>query len=217
VGVDNSIVDAYNAANGTSFQAFPDSTFKMVSNQISIPAGQHYGTTSVQIFQSKLDPTVSYMLPVSITDAGGKQMSSNQNTIYYNVIGNPIAGNYNQEWLRWNGLTGAPPDPATVPPNFDVPLSATFAPVSPTTVSVASNTGVSYLISFTNNGGVLSNFTVAFPTDPNDGGSAAANGITITAGPNIITADPTTKTYDLWFNYNNSSGSPRVIEDKYTP
>jgi hypothetical protein len=157
------------------------------------------------------------MLPISITDAGGKQMSSNQNTIYYNVIGNPIAGNYNQEWLRWNGLTGAPPDPATTPPTFDVPLTGTFAPVNPTTISVSSNTGVAYLVSFTNTGGVLSNFTVAFPTDPNDPGSAAANGITITSGPHIILADPVNKKYDFWFNYLNGAGAARVIEDKFTP
>src|SRR6185369_7127829 len=95
LGVDNSVIAAYNTANGTNFQAVPTNAFKLVSSSVTIPGGLQYtGSTILWIFQNKLDPAVSYLLPVAITDGGGKGLSSNQNIIYYNVIGNVLAGNY---------------------------------------------------------------------------------------------------------------------------
>jgi hypothetical protein len=208
IGLDNTQITTYNAANGTKFQPFPAGSFKIVNPIITIPAGQHYGTTTIQVYQNKLDPSISYILPVSITDASGKQLSSNQNTIFYNVIGNPIAGNYTHEWIRWNNATG------TGTPAFDQTFSDVFAPVTSTTAAVQSGTGVVYLVSFTNTNGVLSNFTVAFPSDPSDPGSAAFNGITITAGPTIVLADPVNRTFTFTFTYLNSGGAARVIIDK---
>src|ERR1041385_1496228 len=85
IGLDNSVIAAYNAANGTNFQPFPANAFQIVNNKITIPGGlEHTGTSTVWIFQNKLDPSVSYILPVAITDGGGKALSSNQNVIYYN-------------------------------------------------------------------------------------------------------------------------------------
>src|SRR4029079_19348225 len=103
LGVDNSVIAAYNAGNGTNFQPFPTNAFKLVSNTVTITGGvEHTGTTTLWIFQNKLDPTISYMLPVAITDGGGKGLSSNQNIIYYNIIGNPLAGNYVTVGTRYN-------------------------------------------------------------------------------------------------------------------
>jgi uncharacterized protein DUF1735 len=211
LGVDNTVIDAYNTANGTHYLPLPANAYKIFDTKVTIPAGQHYGSTTLEIYQANVDPTLSYMLPVTIVDGGGKSLSSNQNIIYYNIIGNPIAGAYTHEWIRWNNATG------TGTPAFDQTYPDGFTAVNPTTISVYSGTGTLYLVSFTNTNGVLSNFTVAFPTDPANDGSPAFNGITITSGPTITLADPINHKYEFTFNYNNSSGSPRVIIDKFAP
>ena len=189
IGVDNSAITAYNTANGTNFQPFPANAFKIVNNSITIPGGQqHYGTTTVWVFQNKLDPTISYMLPVSITDGGGKKLSSNQNTIYYNVIGNPLAGNYNQNFYRWNGTSDT-----TTPPNSTVftnqpvviaPITATsiLLPESYLQTFVGSTAGIT--LSFTNTAGVLSNFSVSL--DPTTAAGLASGGFTVVTPPKLV-------------------------------
>jgi hypothetical protein len=207
LGVDAAKIAAYNAANGTSFQAFPANAFKLISNQVTVPAGQHYGTTTLEIYQNKLDPTVSYMLPISITDGGGKSLSSNQNTIYYNVIGNPIAGTYTEEWIRWNATdtTGAPTY------HFSGDLNS-FKPESPTQVFVESvDNGAQFHISFTNNNGVLSNFQVTLDPASYDNFGAA----TITTAPKLLIADPVRGVYRIFFQYNLSSGAARSIIEEF--
>ncbi|HEY2349688.1 MAG TPA: hypothetical protein VGH64_11755, partial [Puia sp.] len=67
---------------------------------------------------------------------------------------------------------------------------------------------VNYVLTFTNTAGVLSNFAVSF-----DAASVTAAGITITGGPTIITADPTTGSYKFNFTYDNGAGGLRNITD----
>ena len=119
------------------------------------------------------------------------------------MIGNPIAGAYSQHWIRYNGadtVTGtkvADKDEGTV----------LFSPVDNTTVSVVSNgTGETDVISFANNAGVLSNFSVSIP--PVAG---------ITVGPGVVeSADPVLGIYRIYFTYVNGSGAPRCIINIYT-
>jgi hypothetical protein len=100
--------------------------------------------------------------------------------LIFTLIGNPIAGSYTHEWLRWNGQTGA----GTGPPTFDDIYTDVFAPIDGTTVSVSSETGTLYIIGFTDTNGVLSDFHVSFPSS--GPGSADAVGITITSGPDVV-------------------------------
>jgi uncharacterized protein DUF1735 len=130
IGVDNAVIPPYNSANGKNFQPFPANAFKLISNQVTIPAGQHYGTTTVEIYQNKLDGSLDYLLPISITDGGGKNLSSNQNTIYYNVIGNPYAGNYNYEGYFYHPSSPrALPNPNGPSPKSLVAISSTIVQV----------------------------------------------------------------------------------------
>ena len=187
LGLDNTAITAYNSANGTNFQPFPTNAFKFVSSTITINGGlEHYGTTTVWIFQDKLDPSVSYLLPVAITDAGGKSMSSNQNIIYYNVIGNPLAGNYLQSFYRRNGTTDT-----TTAPNSTVFVNqpVIIAPITATTVLLPESyletfVGVGVNLSFTNSGGVLSNPTVSLDAGAIAG--LAAGGFTVVTPPTLV-------------------------------
>jgi len=144
------------------------------------------------------------MIPISIKTAAGVTISGNLGTIYLHQIGNPIAGAYTHEWIRYNNVGG------TGTPAYDQTYSDVFSPLNGTTISAQSGTGVNYVLSFTNTGGVLSNFQVAF-----DAASVTASGITITGGPTIIVADPVNRKYQFNFTYNNASGSPRNITDKF--
>ena len=189
LGIDNDAITAYNAANGTNYQPFPTDAFTLASNTVDIAAGDHYGTTSVQMIGHLLDPTISYMLPIAITDGGGKSLSSNQNIIYYNVIGNPIAGSYTWDFYRWNATDSL----GALSSLSFMGATVSFVADDPTTIEVP--TGYfdqqNYVIHFDNNAGVLSNFTVK----PSDAmlSSFASNGITITDGPTLTYVDPVAK------------------------
>jgi len=189
------------------FKAFPSDAFAFPVTTGTIKSGHRLDTFWVVFNHDNLDPTQSYMLPITITAAPGVTISGNMNTIYFHIIGNPLAGSYSSEWIRYNQGT------ATGTPDYDELDNTTFIPVSPTTVSIPSGTGVNYQLSFVNTNGVLSNFTVAFPDS--GPGSASDNSITITSGPTIITADPVNKVFEFNFTYNNSAGAARNITDKF--
>ncbi|HLZ88977.1 MAG TPA: DUF1735 domain-containing protein [Puia sp.] len=209
--VDQQALTNYNAGGpATVFEMFPDSTFSFPTKTGTIKAGHRLDTFWVIFHPSMVDPTHSYMLPISISSASGTTISGNMGTIYFHAVGNPLAGQYNQEWIRYNNATG------TGTPAYDLQVGpSSFIPITPTEITVTSGTGMAYILDFTNTGGVLSNFSVSFPSSGN--GSATANGITITGGPTIVLADGVNKKFTFNFTYNNSAGSARNITDIFTP
>ena len=228
VGVDNSAIAAYNAANGTNFQPFPTNAFKFVSNTVTIPGGLEYtGTTTVWIFQNKLDPTISYMLPVAITDGGGKGLSSNQNIIYYNVIGNLLAGNYKMDFYRWN-VTGVGAADTTTAPNggFFEDEPVVIGPISATTILLPEDyletfVGVGVNLSFTNTNGVITNPQVSL-----DAAALKAitdGGFTLLTPPKLvgyqIVGNASTKfagtTFRIYMDIVNSGGNTRTVIDNF--
>lgn len=205
VGVNDAARTAYNGSSDIQYLPFPDGSYSLDTPTVTIKAGTRVATVHVSFKPSLIDPTKSYLLPISITDASGNAISGNFNTIYLHQVGNPIAGSYTQEWIRYNTAT------QTGTPAFDQTFGATFIPISPTEISVDSGTGVTYLLSFTNDNGVLSDFQVQF--DPQ---SVTNAGITIDEGPKIIVADPINHKFEFNFRYTNSAGSPRNITDKFS-
>jgi len=102
---DAAALAAYNAANptGPQYQKMPDSIYSFTQTSVTIKAGQSYSDlVKFVVYPSKIDITKSYMFPISITNASGVTISGNFGTIYYHVIGNPLAGNYNVLFSRWN-------------------------------------------------------------------------------------------------------------------
>jgi hypothetical protein len=207
IGYDAAALASYNARGGLQYQKFPDSIYKLPTTKVTIKAGTRAVAIPLIMYTSKIDPTTNYMLPVTIMDASGVTPSGNFGTIWFHLIGNPIAGSYTHEWIRWNNATG------TGTPTFDQIYGDAFSPIDPNTIAVQSGTGVTYIVHFDGtNINNLSNFQASF--DPAD---VAAAGITITSGPTVVLADPVNKKYTFTFNYTNSAGSPRVIQDKFTP
>lgn len=205
LAIDQAAIVAYNAANPTQYVLFPDSIFNFSSKEITIKKGNNYSDLiPLIVFPSKIDPTKNYLLPISVKGVpAGSTVSGNFGTIFYHFIGNPIAGPYTQQWIRYNNAAG------TGTPVYNTTSSTSFAPLSPTSISVASGTGTVYILSFTNTNGVLSDFQVSI--DP-----ASVGTLTITSGPTIKVADPIGGKYEFNFTYNNSAGSARNITDKFS-
>ena len=196
----------------SQYAKFPDSTYAFTTTTVTVKAGQNYSAlVPFIVHPSKIDPTQSYMFPISITAGGGATISGNFGTIYYHVIGNPIAGSYSWDWTRWNNSDGS----GSPTSSSFTGQPAVFSPDNPTQVEVYSGyfQQARYVITFTNNGGVLSNFQVTL--NPDDVKSElTANGITVTEGPTIITADPVNHVYK--FHYSVSTGTAfRYLIDKY--
>lgn len=206
IGVNDAARNAYNANSAVQFQPFPAGTFSLASNSVTIHAGTRIATVTVHFRPSLIDPTQSYMLPLTITDASGNTISGNFNTIYLHQIGNPIAGSYSWDFTRYNNAqgTGTPSSLSFIGGN------TTFIPTSPTNIEVRSGyyNQPRYEVSFTNNNGVLSNFQVSLNAD--DVKYMNDNGITIVSGPTILAADPVNHVFEFQYTTN-----ARYIIDKY--
>ncbi len=215
----------YNAANGTTYQPFTASMYRIVTPVVTIPKGQNYATATVEVYSKNgFDPTVSYLLPVSIIDASGKNLSSNQNTKYYHVIGNPLAGNYTWNFTRFNSSDTNSAQNASSFVGHTVNIGAASAsslllPDSYLQTFVGATAGVT--LSFTNNNGVFSNFQVAFDAGTKSG--LASGGFTVLVNPilvgyNIVGTAATKyagSSFRTYFSLLNSSGGTRTLIDNF--
>ena len=163
------------------------------------------------VFPSKVDPSLNLLLPISIkTVPDGSTISTDFGTIYYHFIGNPLAGAYIWDFTRFNASdsTGA---------NSGHSVGTTsFAPDDPTTIEVPSGyfTQPRYVLTFDNNGGVLSNFQVSL--NAADVATMHTNGVDVGSAPVIIAADGVNKSFEFqWTATVLASGAPRYILDKF--
>lgn len=71
LAIDTAFLNAYNASNGTSYTLLPDSDYSATSLSLSIPAGQRLDSVEVTFNIGKIDtdPSISYVLPFTITSA----------------------------------------------------------------------------------------------------------------------------------------------------
>lgn len=86
MGVNDTLRTAYNSANQDQYDALPDSAFSFPVKTGTIAAGQRLDTLRVYFFQSKINTTKNYMLPISIKDAQGETISGNFGSIYFHTI-----------------------------------------------------------------------------------------------------------------------------------
>lgn len=84
VAVDPAALAAYNTANKTSFVLLPPADYTIPSLKITIPANQNSANLTINVNTSAVDPTQQYILPLTIVDGGGQQIS-NYKTVLYNI------------------------------------------------------------------------------------------------------------------------------------
>lgn len=210
---DTALISAYNTANPQyPIKPLPDSCYSIASPiTVTIPAGYRIGRIPLKLYPARINSTVSYGMPFRITAVTGKGpsllISPNAGSLLYTFIGNPIAGAYTQEYIRYNtaGKTGTPVADQITP-------GALFTPVTPTEITATSGIGVTYDLKFTSTNGVpdTGSFKLSLVAS-----SVTSAGITISSGPTIVTADPVTGKYEFNFQYINSAGAARNITDKF--
>lgn len=81
LAVDAAALTKYNSVNGTDYTMIPSEGYSLVSNKVTIPAGQRKVKFPIRINTRRLDPTKSYALPISVTDGGGYTISGNFGTL----------------------------------------------------------------------------------------------------------------------------------------
>ncbi|WP_426669711.1 DUF1735 domain-containing protein [Mucilaginibacter sp. McL0603] len=215
IGVDNTLVTTI---NGINYIPIPADAY-VLPTKVTIPAGKNNATTTVIINITKLDPTLSYLLPVKIVSSTPSlPIAANLNVHYFHIIGNDFAGAYLQDFIR-------------TPPGGDFAGTAvTLIPDSPTQIEMPSGyaaLGVRYVVNFTKTGSgasaTYSNFTVAFNPDDVKSGFTG-NGITVINAPAFVSYDathPYTLTevthglLSFTYSVTNSAGAGRAVVDKY--
>ncbi len=213
VGLDDAQRTSYNATNGTNYQPFPSTIYKIVNPTVTIPAGQNYAQVAVQVYARKVDPAISYLLPLTITDASGKGLSGNLNTIYYHIIGNPLAGAYTTVGTRYNyggsiGYSCGSPIPGGTVSTATSPSPKTASPVDSKTIA----------IDYANLGGSGYQYQIKIdPANPNNAivTSNATLAGALTVNYCVHTYDPALKQFHILSWYNNGTAD-RVIDEVFT-
>ena len=225
IGVDPTLIDTYNADdnNAVKYELLPDSVYTLSKTAGTIVKGQRIDSFQITFNKDIIDPSHNYMLPVAITDGDGILISGNQATIWFHAIGNPLAGNYYQSFYRWNDVSDT-----TGPPNSTVFEDELIGvnPINSTTLDLPESytetfAGVGVSLSFTNNGGALSDFNVFFDNDQLD--ALAYYGFTIITAPTLVSyqlvGDASTKyagsTFRTFLVLQNSSGGIRMVVDNF--
>ena len=185
----------------------PDSLFTLISKTAVIKAGQRSAEFKVIFYPSKIDATENYALPVTATNDGNIDISSNFGHIYFHAIGNPIGGAYSWDYDRYDSQ-----DKSGAHSGFSGDETI-FAPVNTTTVKVPTGyyTQPNYLLSFKNTNGVLSDFTAVI--NPDEISTFSDNGITIVSQPVVTVSANNTKIVINYVVYNGSAY--RNVTDTY--
>lgn len=76
----------FNTATKGTYVLLPSNAYTVDNLKVTIPSGQRTATVLFKINTAVVDKTVTnYVLPVSITDASGEQIS-NYSAVFYNVV-----------------------------------------------------------------------------------------------------------------------------------
>ena len=98
VGVDEKLIKTFNDTSQLEYTVLPAFAYKQLDKTVVIPAHERIAQIRV-VFKkdlfNQLDPTLNYMLPITILKNDGIDVSLNEGTVWFHKIGNCIAGDYN--------------------------------------------------------------------------------------------------------------------------
>lgn len=189
IAIDTTLIASYEKTNpGITYFALPANTYTFTNQTVDLPSGTRTKIVTFTVYKNLLDPSKSYMLPITITSAPGLTIASNYQTHYYHVIGNDFAGVYSHHLYTRHSVPDTTGSYATSDAGKPVDLGPiTFFPVSPSSFQVRSNyyTGIPYTVSFTKTGNgptaLYSNWTITFGAA--DLANYFGSAITVTTGP----------------------------------
>jgi hypothetical protein len=209
VTVSSADLDAYNAANGTSYTLLPSSDYTLASS-VTIPAGQQKVIFPITFNAGAIDFTKNYALALELTGANGASIPSNLNIAIiklnvkslYEDTYNVISGNT----TRYNGATVA----SGVRDVFTIAEpTITYLTYNASTVTGqfgSSSFGLTAAIT-------ISGTTVTVSADPN--GTLGSTTFNYVNGNSSGTSsyDPATKTLIIHASYLNAAGALREVNE----
>ena len=209
IGIDNSKIAPYNAANNKNFEAVNSDQVKLKATELTIPAGESYAKTTIEVFQNKFDPSKSYLIPITILEAPGASMSTNLNTRYFNINGNPFAGAYKHDFTRFNNVDGSGAPNSLSYKGKD----RTALPVTDKIFSIPSGYFVepNYRVTANANG------TFSVVLDPADVQFMKDNGVEVVQQPKILKANAVTKEFEFQFVVQAGANFRYIIDRYYKP
>jgi hypothetical protein len=204
LAVDNSLVDKYNTdypavLPNIPYTKLPTAAFSISQTSVLIKAGTRVAVVAVKFDKNKMDPALSYMLPIKIsTVSAGVSLSANYNIHYLHFIGNDFAGPYTEYYTRWS----QPDTTHNAPETYRVKQGTfIFNPISPLEFTVKSYyyTQARYDVTFVKTGtgatATYSGFTIKFyGTDVAD--LFTPGGVSVVNAPKFLPADYHTNPYD---------------------
>ncbi|MBD1393472.1 BT_3987 domain-containing protein [Mucilaginibacter glaciei] len=195
LSVDQAALTAYNTANGTSYILLPAAAYSSTFSAV-IKAGTNLSNLVININTGVIDPSITnYVLPISITDGGGQQIS-NYKTVLYNVqVKNQYDGSYRADGT----ITFPPPTAGRSEVNVTKALTTINANTVQTTVFDLGGNG--FIMWLT----VNADNTVTVKPSPGSANQTIQNN-----GP--CTYSPTTKTFTLNYKYVGGTGDRVIFE-----
>lgn len=92
VGLDNSLVDAYNMTNNSDFDVLPENALRIENQEMTIPAGEYQSSDSIHIVVNEdilpqLRSEKGYLIPLKLENVKGENaaVSTNMNCTYIPV------------------------------------------------------------------------------------------------------------------------------------
>ncbi|MDR0575447.1 MAG: discoidin domain-containing protein [Tannerella sp.] len=101
ISADNSLVDAYNTENGTSYLPLPAGTYSFDKSSVVIADGSRISDyITLEINSPRIDFSKEYILPVSIKSVTGGKIPLNEDlkTVYYIIKGDLITTPETDKW-----------------------------------------------------------------------------------------------------------------------
>ncbi|MGJ1436492.1 DUF1735 domain-containing protein [Sphingobacterium siyangense] len=84
--LDNSIITAYNAQNGSKYQPLQTANYTVSTYEVTIPKGQKIGNLNIKFFPEKFDFKESYALGLKIKSVSEGTISGNFGAIVLGVV-----------------------------------------------------------------------------------------------------------------------------------
>jgi hypothetical protein len=160
LAVDEPALTKFNSVNSTNYTMLPTAGITLPSNKITIPAGQRKVQFPVKINTKVLDPTLTYALPITITDGGGFSVSGTFNTLITII-------SLKNKWDGVYTVTGTMVDNGSTTITGSYPHTFQLITQGPNTVAVFDPANNSYAHSILNagSGSFYGSFSPVFTID----------------------------------------------------
>jgi len=189
LAVDPAALAAYNTANSTTYEILPAAVYSSTFTA-TIPANQNSANFVINIKSNLIDASsTNFVLPLTIVDGGGQQIS-NFKTVLYNVqVKNQYDGTYTATGTRIHPTLGP------FPFSYDVAMGTAGATSISGSALADLKTDIKITVALDNSVTVTS---VSQPSTANVPGT-------------VNKYDPATKTFTLNYFYN--AAAPRIISE----